>query len=150
MGFTRLLRNLHSRWRMTTKTTENKLKHHIQQNKASQVAQWGKNLPAIQGTWVRSLSWEDFLEKGIATYSRILAWRIPWTEEPGGLQSMGVAKSLTWLKQQNTHTQNKTNKQDLTWVENQLAVDMRVHFWALTPTPLVCMFFLTLVSHCLA
>ena len=48
-----------------------------------------KNLPAMQETQVRSLGWEDPLEKGMATYSRILAWRIPWTEEPGGLQSLG-------------------------------------------------------------
>ena len=47
-----------------------------------------KNLPAMQ-TWVQSPSWEDPLEKGIATHSSILAWRILWTEEPGRLQSMG-------------------------------------------------------------
>ena len=49
-----------------------------------------KNLPAMQQTWVWSLVWEDPLEKGIATHSSILAWRIPWTEEPGGLQFMGL------------------------------------------------------------
>ena len=48
-----------------------------------------KNLPAMWETGVRSLDWEDPLEKGMATHSGILAWRIPWTEEPGGLQSMG-------------------------------------------------------------
>ena len=48
-----------------------------------------KNLPAMQETWVRSLSWEEHLEKEMATHSSILAWRIPWTEEPGGLQSTG-------------------------------------------------------------
>ena len=48
-----------------------------------------KNLPAMQETQVQSLGWEDPLEKGMATHSSILAWRIPWTEEPGGLQSMG-------------------------------------------------------------
>ena len=47
-----------------------------------------KNLPAMQETWVQSLSQEDPLEKGMAAHSSILAWRIPWTEEPGGLQSM--------------------------------------------------------------
>ena len=52
-----------------------------------------KNLPAIQETRVQSLGQEDPLEKGMATHSSILAWRIPWTEESGGLQSMGVAKS---------------------------------------------------------
>ena len=54
------------------------------------MAQIVKNLPAMQETWVRSLGWEDALEKGMATHSSILAWRIPWTEEPGGLQSMGL------------------------------------------------------------
>ena len=47
------------------------------------------NLLAVQKTWVRSLGWEDLLEKGMATHSSTLAWRIPWTEEPGGLQSKG-------------------------------------------------------------
>ena len=46
------------------------------------------NPPAMQETWVGSLGWEDPLEKGMATHSSILAWRIPWTEEPGVLQSM--------------------------------------------------------------
>ena len=48
-----------------------------------------KNLPAVQETWVRSLGWEDSLEKGMATHSSVLACEIPWMEEPGGLQSMG-------------------------------------------------------------
>ena len=56
---------------------------------ASLVAQMVKNLPAMQETRVRSLGQEDPLEKETATHSRILAWRIPWTEEPGGLQSKG-------------------------------------------------------------
>ena len=56
---------------------------------SSLVAQMVKNLPTVQETWVQSLGLEDMLEKGIATHSSILAWRIPWTEEPGGLQSMG-------------------------------------------------------------
>ena len=58
----------------------------------SQDAQWVKSLPAIQETqemWVRSLDQEDPLEEGTATYSSILAWRIPWTEDPGRLQSVG-------------------------------------------------------------
>ena len=54
-----------------------------------------KNLPAMQETWVQSLDQEDPLEKGIATHSSILAWRIPWTGEPGGLQSMGLLESDT-------------------------------------------------------
>ena len=48
-----------------------------------------KNLPAVQETWVQSLGGEDALKKEMATHSSILAWEIPWTEEPGGLQSMG-------------------------------------------------------------
>ena len=54
-----------------------------------------KNLPAMQETRVQSLRREDPLEKGMATHSSILAWEIPWTEEPGGLQVHGVAKSDT-------------------------------------------------------
>ena len=49
-----------------------------------------KKLPAMRETWVQSLSWEESLEEDMATHSSILAWRIPWTEEPGGLQSMGL------------------------------------------------------------
>ena len=51
-----------------------------------------KNLPAMQETWVLSLCWEDPLEKGMATHYSILAWRVPWTEVPGRLQSMGVTR----------------------------------------------------------
>ena len=65
---------------------------------ASLVAQMGKNLPVMQKTLVQSLGQEDPLEEGMATHPSILAWRIPWTEEPDGLQSMGVAKSQTRLK----------------------------------------------------
>ena len=56
------------------------------------VAQMVENLPAMQETWVRSLGLEDSLEKEMATHSSILAWRIPWTEGPGGLQSMGLQR----------------------------------------------------------
>ena len=63
--------------------------HPLQYSWASLVAQLVKTLPAMQETWVQSLGWEDPLEKGKATHSSILAWRIPWREEPGGLQSMG-------------------------------------------------------------
>ena len=56
---------------------------------ASLVAQMIKNLPAMRDTWVPSLGWEDPLEEGMATHSSIPAWRIPWAEEPGGLQSIG-------------------------------------------------------------
>ena len=53
------------------------------------VAQTVKRLPAMQEIWVRSLGWEDLLEKEMATHSSILAWKIPWMEEPGRLQSIG-------------------------------------------------------------
>ena len=59
----------------------------------SQVALVVKNLPAMRETWVQSLGGEDPLEKGVATHSSLLAWRIPGTEEPGALQSMGIPES---------------------------------------------------------
>ena len=61
-------------------------------NKTSLVAQMVKNLPAMQDTQVRSLGQEDPLEKEMTTYSSILAWEIPWTEEPGGLQFLGLQR----------------------------------------------------------
>ena len=57
------------------------------------VAQTVKNLPAMWETWVRSLDWEEPLEKGMTTHSSILSWRIPWTEDPGGLQSLGSQRA---------------------------------------------------------
>ena len=56
------------------------------------VAQMIKNPPAMQEIWIWSQGWEDPLDKEMATHSSILAWRIPWTEEPGGLQSMGLQR----------------------------------------------------------
>ena len=53
------------------------------------MAQTVKCLPTMQETWVQSLGWEDALEKEMAPHSSTLAWKIPWTENPGGLQSMG-------------------------------------------------------------
>ena len=64
----------------------------IQLTWASLVAQQLKRLSAMQETQVRSLGWEDPLEKEMATHSSILAWRIPWREEPGGLQSTGLQR----------------------------------------------------------
>ena len=58
-------------------------------DKASPVGQMVKNLPAMKETQLPSLGWEDPLEKGMATHSSIFAWRISWTEEPDGLQSIG-------------------------------------------------------------
>ena len=61
-----------------------------------------KNLPVMWQTWVWSLGWKDPLEEDMATHSSILVWRIPWTEEPGGLWSVG-SQSWIWLKQLGTH-----------------------------------------------
>ena len=67
-----------------------KFQHFCTSFKASSlVAQSVKNLPAVQETWVQSLDQEDSLEKEMANHSSILAWKTPWTEEPGGLQPMG-------------------------------------------------------------
>ena len=72
---------------------------------ASLMAQLVKNLPAMQETWVQSLGGEDHLEKGKATHSIILVWRIPWTEEPGWLQSTGSQRVRhDWVT--NTHIFN--------------------------------------------
>ena len=64
-------------------------------SEASLVAQMVKHLPAVRETWVRSLGWEDPLEKEMVTHSSTLAWKIPWTEEPVGYTVHGVAKSQT-------------------------------------------------------
>ena len=66
-------------------------------SRASLVAQLVKNPPALQETLVQYLGQEDPLQKEMATHSSILAWEIPWTEEPGGLQCTGVTKSWTQL-----------------------------------------------------
>ena len=68
------------------------------------MAQIVKNLPAIQETWLQSLGQNNPLEEGMATHSSILAWRIPWTEEPGGLQSMWL-QSWTGLNRFSMHAQ---------------------------------------------
>ena len=68
------------------------------------MAQMVKNLPAVQETWVQSLGQEDPLEKGMATHSSILTWKILWTEEPGKLQSMG-SQRVGHDQAANTHTQ---------------------------------------------
>ena len=67
---------------------------------ASLVTQAVKNLPAKQETWVRSLVRDDPLEEGMETHSSVLAWRIPWTEEPSGLQSTG---SQSWIRLSDSH-----------------------------------------------
>ena len=64
----------------------------LKKNMAVLVAQMVNNLPSVWETWFQSLGWKDPLEKGMATHSSVLAWRIPWTEEPGGLQLMGLQR----------------------------------------------------------
>ena len=75
----------------------------LQYSWASFVAQLVKNVPAMQETWVRSLGWEDPLEKGKATHSSILAWRIPWGPWGYMEKSMGVTKSQTLLSDFHFH-----------------------------------------------
>ena len=69
-----------------------KIKLNYRTSGASQVAQMVKNLPEMWDTWIRSLVQEDALKKKMATHSSILAWRIPWTEDAGRLQSMGLQR----------------------------------------------------------
>ena len=78
------------------------------------VTQIVKKPPAIQKSWVRSLGWEDPLEEGVATHSSILAWRIPWTEEPGRSVDHNVTQGRTQLKQLSTqNTLNCKENEDL-------------------------------------
>ena len=77
------------------------------------MAQSVKNLPAMQETWIQSLGWVDPPEEGMATHSSILACRIPWTEEPGGLQSMGSQRVG-----HNLATEKKNNHQALGAIKN--------------------------------
>ena len=65
-----------------------------------------KNLPSVQETWVRLLVQEDYLEKGMENHSSILAWRIPWTEEPGGLQSVGLQRDVDSVTNKHFHFQD--------------------------------------------
>ena len=69
-----------------------------------------KNLPAMQETQVQSLDWEDLLEKEMATHSSILACKIPWTEDPGGLQSMGSQRVKTQLSDSALHIARSTKE----------------------------------------
>ena len=77
------------------RTSGERIGYPFQYSWASLLAQMVKNLPSVEETWVQSLGWEAPLEEGLATHSSILAWRIPRTEEPGGLQSMG---SKSWTR----------------------------------------------------
>ena len=83
---------------------------------ASLVAQMVKNPPAVWETWVQSLGWKELMEKGMAAHSSILAWRIPQTEEPGGLQSMGLQRGRQdWATNTHTHTKHHSSCNDNRW-----------------------------------
>ena len=91
-----MIQNLENKMELQIKSLETRIEKmqemfnkDLEEIGASLVAQRLKHLPAMWETWVQSLGWEDPLEKEMATHSSILAWRIPWMEEPGGLQSMG-------------------------------------------------------------
>ena len=92
------------------------------------MAQTVKNLYTMQETRVRSLGREDPLEKGMATHFSILVWRIPWTEEPGGLQSMGLQEWDT--TERLTHTTHGTwlDKRLNSKLIGQVAIQNAVHF----------------------
>ena len=77
------------------------------------MAQWVKNLPAMQETWVQALGQEDPLGEEMVTHSNILAWEIPWTEEPGGLESMGSHRDRTQLNNQAHKGQRRQPAEDL-------------------------------------
>ena len=84
-------------WAVNLENMLNQIHKFFPSNGASLVAQMAKNLPAMQETQVQYLSREDPLEKEMAAHSNILAWRIPWTEEPGGQQSIGSQRVLLFF-----------------------------------------------------
>ena len=87
------------------------------------LAQMVKNLPAMQETQVQSLGWEDLLEKGMATYSSILAWRISWTEEPGRPQSLGSQRvGHGWVTNIFTFPLKLRWASDPRWVEKRKTI----------------------------
>ena len=102
-----------------------------------------KNMPVMQETWVWSLDQKDPLEKGMATHSSILAWRIPWTEEPGGLQSMRSKESHTteWLALVcSSITKKKQNKTlNFEWNTQNALKCLHIHsFFYLLPAFISC------------
>ena len=88
-------------------------------------------------TWILSLGWEDPLEKEMATHSSILAWEIPWTEEPGGLQSVGSQKSWTQLRDQTTTKQIAFPTEGNSVSSSVVSDSLRPH--GLWPTRLLCL-----------
>ena len=112
--------------------------------RACPVAQLVKNLPAVQETWVRSLGWEDPLEKGKATHSNILAWRIPWTVYSMGLQTQawlsGFHFHFWWLKTAQIHHHPALEVISLKWVSSITVLLGRIHFLPF-PTLKGCLYF---------
>ena len=97
-------------------TTPCYLYHHSYGFEDSLIAQTVKNLPAMQDMWVQSLGQEDHLEKGTVTHSRVLAWKIPGTEESGGLQSMGSQRvGHDWVTDTFTFIHLKLKSWKYTW-----------------------------------
>ena len=95
---------------------------------ASLIAQLVKNLPAMQETWVQFLGQKDPLEKEMATHSSTLAWRTPWTEKPGRLQSMGSQESdmTEWLSTVETESR---------WNQGTVLPEVPIMAWALSEPP---------------
>ena len=92
------------------------------------MAQTVKNLPTIQETWVRSLGQEDPLEEGTATPSSILAWRIPWAEEPGGAAVHGVTESQTQLSLRSLVMFSARLFSDIQHLQKELSETLSVSF----------------------
>ena len=103
--------------------------HEILFRSTSLVAQMVKRLPTVRETRVQSLGWEDLLEKGMATHSSTLDWKIPWTEEPGRLQSRGVAKSRTRLSDFTFTFREILFRSIQAWAHKYMAVS---EFWSTT------------------
>ena len=102
------------------------------EKRVSQVARWRIFLPT-QETWVWSLGWEDPLEEEIATNSSILAWKIPWTEEPGGLQSMGSWRvGHDWVAEHWALSERKIKETFIVW-RNEWKKKYLVTFYFLFP-----------------
>ena len=107
--------------------------------RASLVAQMVKNLPAMQETWVWSLGQEDPLEEGMATHSSTLTWKILWTEEPGGLQSMGLQRVGHDWAAEHTHTSHFISSKTFIFIHFSIS-KLEMHL-------IMCNFFSFLVVH---
>ena len=129
------------------------LHHLLKTYPFSLVAQMVKNLPAVQENQVWSLGQEGSLEKGMATHSSILAWELPWIEEPGGLQSKGLPRVRhDWAT--NTSTILSPLTCLCSFVKDQLTLFVWVFFWALCSVALIYflsffLFFFLPIPHCL-